>query len=64
MEMAMSMAHALEVVLMDRVPRVVARAFAPTSSTPGRPWRKRRIEPGLESGRLSADSRASVTRLL
>ncbi len=39
---ARSMAHGLAVVLIERVDRVAARASAPTWSTPGRPWRKRR----------------------
>ena len=39
---ARSMANALAVVLIERVPRVAARASAPTWSTPGRPCRKRR----------------------
>ena len=42
--MARSMAYALAVVLIDRVPRVAARASAPTWSTPGSPCRKRRSE--------------------
>jgi hypothetical protein len=37
-EIAMSMPHALAVVLIDRVPREAARASQPTWSTPGRPW--------------------------
>ncbi len=44
MRIARSMANAFAVVLMDRVPRLAARASAPTWSTPGRPWRKRRRE--------------------
>src|SRR6476469_10793817 len=36
-EMAVSMAHALLVVLIERVPRAAARASQPTWSTPGRP---------------------------
>ena len=42
--MARSIANSLAVVLIDRVPRVAARASAPTWSTPGRPWRNRRSE--------------------
>src|SRR5674476_464493 len=38
MLIAVSMAHALEVVLMERVPNPAARPSAPTWSTPGRPW--------------------------
>ena len=41
---ARSIAHALAVVLIDRVDRVAARASAPTWSTPGRPCRNRRSE--------------------
>ena len=44
MRMARSIANSLAVVLMERVPRLAARASAPTWSTPGRPWRKRRSE--------------------
>src|SRR3954452_21402597 len=40
MEIAVSMAHALAVVLMDRVLSTAVRASAPTWSTPGRPCRK------------------------
>ena len=36
-EMAVSIAQALAVVLIDRVARPAARASAPTWSTPGRP---------------------------
>ena len=39
MRMARSIAHAFAVVLIERVPRVAARASAPTWSTPGRPCR-------------------------
>src|SRR3954465_4057503 len=49
--MAVSIAHAFAVVLIDRVPSCAARASAPTWSTPGRPWRKAR--------RLSFDRGAS-----
>nr|WP_306283928.1 hypothetical protein [Streptomyces sp. Termitarium-T10T-6] len=41
-EMARSMAYALAVVLIERVPREAARASRPTASTPGNPKRKRR----------------------
>src|SRR3954465_5741006 len=41
-EIAVSIAHALAVVLIERVPSWAARASAPTWSTPGRPWRKAR----------------------
>ena len=44
MEMARSMAVALVVVLTDRVDRSLARAVAPTSSTPGSPYRYARSE--------------------
>src|SRR3954469_1449964 len=40
--MASSRANALEVVLIERVPSVAARASAPTWSTPGSPCRNRR----------------------
>src|SRR5437016_3580297 len=40
MRIARSIAHALAVVLIERVPSIAARATAPTSSTPGRPCRK------------------------
>src|SRR3954451_722401 len=39
-EMAVSMAHALAVVLIERVPSCAARCSAPTWSTPGSPCRK------------------------
>src|SRR4051812_10035170 len=52
MRIARSSAHALAVVLMDRVPRDAARASAPTWSTPGRPWRNRR--------RDASDAKASA----
>ncbi len=42
MRIAISSAHSLADVLIDRVARVAARASAPTWSTPGKPWRKRR----------------------
>src|SRR5690348_9662251 len=42
--MAMSSAHRLAVVLIDRLASVAARASAPTRSTPGSPWRKPRSE--------------------
>jgi hypothetical protein len=38
MPMAVSIAHALLVVLIERVPSDAARASQPTWSTPGRPW--------------------------
>src|ERR687894_2156263 len=41
-EIAVSMAQALAVVLIDRVPSTPTRASAPTWSTPGRPCRKAR----------------------
>ena len=44
MRMARSIAYALAVVLIERVPSPAARASAPTWSTPGRPCRKRRSE--------------------
>ena len=44
MRIARSIANSLAVVLIERVPRVAARASAPTWSTPGRPCRKRRSE--------------------
>ena len=53
MLMAVSMAHALASFLMERVARDEARPTAPTSSTPGSPWRKRRSEAGLASGRVT-----------
>ena len=42
MRMAVSMAHAFDVVLIERVPRAAVRASAPTWSTPGRPCRNAR----------------------
>ena len=42
MRMARSSANRLAVVLIERVASVAARASAPTWSTPGSPWRKRR----------------------
>src|SRR3954465_1120605 len=50
-EIAVSIAHALAVVLIDRVPSCAARAFAPTWSTPGRPCRKAR---NAESDRMTS----------
>src|SRR5437762_10472446 len=44
-EMAMSSAHCLAVVLMDRLASVAARASTPTRSTPGSPCRKPRNSP-------------------
>ena len=41
-EIAVSIAHAFDVVLIDRVPRPATRASAPTWSTPGRPCSQRR----------------------
>src|SRR3954447_8264584 len=41
-EIAVSIAHALAVVLIDRVPSCAARASAPTWSTPGSPCRNAR----------------------
>src|SRR3954451_5371951 len=41
-EIAVSMAQALAVVLIDRVPSIATRDSAPTWSTPGRPWRNAR----------------------
>src|SRR5690242_11723480 len=41
-EIAVSIAHCLAVVLMDRLASVAARASAPTRSTPGSPCRKPR----------------------
>src|SRR4051794_26839676 len=49
--MAVSIAHALAVVLIERVPSWAARASAPTWSTPGRPWRKAR---NAESDRVTS----------
>src|SRR5690606_16767288 len=46
MEMARSIALALAVVLIERVPSIAARWSAPTRSTPGRPCRNaRRVAP-------------------
>jgi len=45
MRIAVSMAHALAVVLMLRVNSPAARASAPTWSTPGSPKRNRRSAP-------------------
>src|SRR3954471_15405104 len=50
MEIAVSMAHALAVVLMDLVLSTAVRASAPTWSTPGRPRRKAR-QAASERGR-------------
>src|SRR3954447_14546689 len=50
-EMAVSIAHALAVVLIERVPSWAARASAPTWSTPGRPCRKAR---NAESDRVTS----------
>ena len=41
-EIAVSIAHAFAVVLIDRVASWAARCSAPTWSTPGRPWRNAR----------------------
>src|SRR6185437_5391567 len=43
-EMAVSSAHCLAVVLMDRLDSMAARASAPTRSTPGSPCRNPRSE--------------------
>src|SRR4051794_35647579 len=49
--MAVSMAHALAVVLIERVPSCAARCSAPTWSTPGSPCRKVR---NAESERVTS----------
>src|SRR3954454_1721125 len=41
-EMAVSIAQAFAVVLIDRVPSTATRDSAPTWSTPGSPWRNAR----------------------
>src|SRR5215213_2832015 len=67
MRMAVSMAHALDVVLIERVPSAAVRASAPTWSTPGRPCRNARKAAsdavtsvnggsGAAAGRLGSDS--------
>ena len=55
MRMARSMAYALAVVLIERVPSVAARGSAPTWSTPGRPCRKVRSAARIVSSETSAD---------
>src|SRR4051812_6207261 len=50
-EIAVSIAQALAVVLIDRVPSTAARASAPTWSTPGSPCRKAR---NAESDRVTS----------
>src|SRR3954447_12691123 len=49
--MAVSIAQAFAVVLIERVPSTAVRASAPTWSTPGRPWRKAR---NAESERVTS----------
>ena len=56
--MARSMAYALAVVLIERVPRPAARASAPTWSTPGSPCRKRRSE---ASERVTSERRCALS---
>jgi hypothetical protein len=51
MRIAVSIAHAFAVVLIDRVPSTATRDSAPTWSTPGRPWRKAR---NAESERVTS----------
>src|SRR5271169_309781 len=46
-EIAVSSAHCLAVVLIDRLASMAARASAPTWSTPGSPCRNSRSEPAL-----------------
>src|SRR6516162_1040154 len=59
-EIAMSRAHCLAVVLMDRVASMAARASAPTRSTPGSPCRNSRSEEPVivrvSAGALIGDS--------
>src|SRR5215471_10049816 len=59
-EMAVSSAHCLAVVLIDRLASMAARASAPTRSTPGSPCRKPRREPCdqvcVSAGALIGDS--------
>src|SRR3954466_15853348 len=50
-EMAVSIAQAFAVVLMERVLSTAGRASAATWSTPGRPWRKAR---NAESDRVTS----------
>src|SRR3954451_15141800 len=50
-EMAVAIAQAFAVVLMERVLSPAVRASAPTWSTPGRPWRKAR---NAESDRVTS----------
>src|SRR3954453_7264486 len=57
-EIAVSIAQALAVVLMDRVPSTAARASAPTWSTPGSPCRKAR---NAESDRATSSYGGSGT---
>ena len=63
-EMARSMAYALAVVLIERVPREAARASRPTASTPGSPWRKRRsaLSDAVTSARVRGAVVGMVTR--
>src|ERR1700749_1635767 len=56
MGIAMSSAHCLAVVLMDRLASVAARASAPTRSTPGSPCRKPRNSPMACVGALIGHS--------
>src|SRR3984957_19056942 len=59
-EMAISSAHCLAVVLIDRLASMAARASAPTWSTPGSPCRNSRSEgptrAGISTGALIGDS--------
>src|SRR5215471_2988989 len=61
-EMAVSSAHCLAVVLMDRLASMAARASAPTRSTPGSPCRKPRNSGMACVGALIGDSLLSPLR--
>ena len=66
-EIAVSSAHCLAVVLMDRLASMAARASAPTRSTPGSPCRNPRSEASdqaalcVSAGALIGDSLLSLT---
>src|SRR4051794_9518163 len=62
MRMAVSIAHAFDVVLIERVPRAAVRASAPTWSTPGSPCRNARKAASEAVTSVKGGSGAAVGR--
>jgi len=63
MAIAVSMAQALDVVLMERVPSAAARASAPTWSTPGSPC-SHLVNEALVSAPTPSSSRALAVAMV